>query len=344
MNARLTTPCVLVLLLSLTLYAVTTGCSQGDDDHDPPGDIYNVIEYEDPGGYYPITWRNYEQFFGAASAYADPITRGELEAQIDAVLNGEVECIDEPPADWDFENQLRRILNIGFLLDGINGRPLEVITVGRKQHGQYLEREVVLCDQYVGFFRALLFVPDADPPHPAILAFHGHGQSAESYIDEYDGGEFASRGWALMVVEFRADDWACIEHELAERLLLEGFMLKAIRIYEGLLALKYLNYLSEIDNERIGLIGHSGGSTTGNLLAALDVHIGAYVSDWHTDYCPNPGSYCTEDSLWDEHVPELYPLHRFINDFTYAGMPVLQVEYGYENGLDEVYDFFGETL
>ena len=54
----------------------------------------------------------------------------------------------------------------------------------------------------------------------------------------------------------------------------------AVRIYEVLLLHKLLRCRPDIDTERLGLIGHSGGSAVGNLAIRVAPEIfDAYVSD-----------------------------------------------------------------
>jgi len=114
-------------------------------------------------------------------------------------------------------------------------------------------------------------------------------------------------------------------------------------------ALAYLRALPGIDAQRIGLIGHSGGSSLGNLVVRLEPHFAAYVSDHEVDFR-------TKDFFELNHceiVPGLFPLHRLINDLSTAQPPVLRVRYSYGRrkwfGLDRresrrILDFFVANL
>jgi hypothetical protein len=63
----------------------------------------------------------------------------------------------------------------------------------------------------------------------------------------------------------------------------DGFNLMGMRDYEALIGLKYLTCNPAV--KRIGLIGHSGGSSTGNLVVRVTPYpVGAYVSDYQIDY------------------------------------------------------------
>jgi len=67
------------------------------------------------------------------------------------------------------------------------------------------------------------------------------------------------------------------ERDLSLRFLREGFTLMGLRVYETMLALKYLRGLKDADPSRIGVMGHSGGCVVVNLLVRLADGIAAQV-------------------------------------------------------------------
>jgi hypothetical protein len=122
-----------------------------------------------------------------------------------------------------------------------------------------------------------------------------------------------------------------------------------VRAYEALRALAYLRGLPGIDAQRIGLIGHSGGSSLGNLLVRLEPGLAAYVSDHSVDYRSSDW----REPYHCETVPELFPIHRQLDELASAGPPVLRVRYAYGRrklfGLDRresrrILDFFAQHL
>ncbi len=118
--------------------------------------------------------------------------------------------------------------------------------------------------------------------------------------------------------------------------LLGGFSMMAVRIYEVLLLHKLLRCRPDIDTERLGLIGHSGGSAVGNLAIRVAPEIfDAYVSD-------NLNSYFNwvDSALQDETDPAIYPWSQIINDFSTSSVPVLEVPYAFENEYQDIADFF----
>lgn len=134
---------------------------------------------------------------------------------------------------------------------------------------------------------------------------------------------------------------ALVEHAVSRELLLDGFTRMGLRVYETFLGLKYLRYLPAVASERIGLIGHSGGSSTGNLTVRLDPGVSAYVSDHTVDYAEWVPFFRVYHC---ETVPELYPYSLLINDFETGSVPVKTVPYGYTGRMGEIFDFFDRHL
>lgn len=237
-------------------------------------------------------------------------------------------------------------LNLGFLRSDLARRALDASarTAPGIQRG-YEERRILFRDPWVGRFEAILLLPPGPGPFPAVLALHGHGDSPEIFRDDYHGREYPARGIAILMLGFRAMGVDADEHHATRALLGHGLHLMGLRVYESLVGLRYLRERPEIDAARIGLIGHSGGSSTGNLLIRVEPGLAAYVPDHSVDY---------RHLLWVERyhcetVPGLAPLQRQINDFSTSRVPVLRVPYGHgrrkwfgrgAREVDEILDFF----
>jgi hypothetical protein len=345
-------------VFAVLLLAALVGCGTSDDGDDAAVDdtgddagepFYNVIEREEIGA----TWacekpakcvEEYEAFLGLASAHAEPISRFELWGQIDDCERNRPRVLIDPEPPEALRAQLVDALDIGFLVDGINERPLFVTTIRRAETETYAEAELLLTDPYVGTFQGLLLLPKrADGPVPAVLAIHGHDDDAAAYRDRYHGAEYPAHGMAILMLTMRAMGLTLGQHEhrITRSLLTSGFDLIGLHVYEALLGLKVLRYLPAIDDTRIGLIGHSGGSSTSNLTVRVDPGIAAYVSDYAVDYCewgtPWEPYHC-------ETAPEVFPYHRLVSDFTTSATPVLDVPYGYDGAVDEVFRFFETHL
>lgn len=271
-------------------------------------------------------------------------------AAVDALVKSArgAALVEGPLSEGELAAAMERALNLGFLRRGMGERPLEVEVRATPREG-YEERALVLRDPFVGSFQAILLVPGGRGPFPAVIALHGHGDRAETFRDDYHGKDYPSRGLAILMLTLRAMNIDEYEHSATQQLLANGLHLMGLRVYETLLTLEYLQRLPEIDAAHIGLIGHSGGSSTANLVVRLEPAFHSLVSDHQVDYYesdPREPYHC-------ETVPGLYPLHRLINDFSTARAAVKQVRYGSGGrklfGLERwesaaILDFFAEQL
>jgi hypothetical protein len=278
-----------------------------------------------------------------------PLTDAEVDALVAGI--GEQPLAPGPLGQAELAAAVERALGLSFLLRGMAERPLEV-RASESDAGAYRERTLALTDRYLGTLHAILLLPKGAGPFPAVIALHGHGDRAEVYRDEHHGRDYPARGLALLMLTFRGMNIDAYEHRATQVLMANGLHLMGMRVAEALLGLKYLRSLPEIDRDRIALIGHSGGSSTGNLVVRLEPAFRAYVSDHQVDYLssdPDEPYHC-------ETVPGLYPLHRLVNDLATAPMPVEQVRYSHgrrhplklfgrdQTEADEILDFFEQHL
>lgn len=189
---------------------------------------------------------------------------------------------------------------------------VEVSTLRQAQDGASptdvdVIRERIVLEVLPGVeFAAYVFKPEAPTePGPAVLAVHGHGYGSRQVsgmlpdgspdTDGTDGHhhfavELARRGLVVVapdVVGFgeRVTDadrqfdpdapYSC--YRLAETLLLTGHTLTGLRVAELLGVLRHLRTRSEVDPQRVGVMGHSGGSLLAMLTLGCDDDLAAGV-------------------------------------------------------------------
>jgi len=278
----------------------------------------------------------------AASAWARPISASTLEDQLEAMEDGDVVILGpDDISDGALDSEVAAALNMGFLLDGLDERPLTVTVIHEEHHSGYTERHMVLEDPWVGSFFAMLLLPDGAQSDavPGVLSVHGHGQQAGDVLEDLFGRDYPAHGYALMTFTFRGMGADRSEDQASRALLLEGFTLEAVRIYESLLAAKYLRWLPEVDADRLAVVGHSGGSLAWNLAIRNHPPVQALVSDLQGTYF----------DLWkgwvlDDTIPALHPYYPAINELSATGVSVLEVEYSYQGEFDEIIDFLDSRL
>ncbi len=288
---------------------------------------------------------DYARFQALAADHARPIDATSLRQSLDAIGRHEVAVIQPPFDEGELRGVLLDALGVGFLVEGLDERPIEALVTAESANPSYRESDLILIDPWVGEIQAVLLRPLGPGPYPAVVAVHGHGDDAFVYRDDYHGSEFPGRGYALLILTMRAMGIDEAEHGISRALLLDGFTLIGLRSYESLVGLTYLRSRDDVIHDRIGLIGHSGGSSTGNLtIRVMDPanpeRFKAYVSDHDVDFYSSG----LLEPYHCETVPALYPYHEAINDLDAAATPTLVVPYAYPFGMANIFRFFDEHL
>lgn len=175
----------------------------------------------------------------------------------------------------------------------------------------------VVCDGYVRervelsatpdlTFAAYVLVPNGvKEPLPGVLALHGHGYGSREIVgllkdgspDEAEPGihqhfavQLVKRGMVVIapdVIGFgerRLLSDLAINPEapsscynLSTQLMMLGKTLTGLRVTEALKAFNYLASRPEVDADRIGIMGFSGGGLIGYVTAVLEARINAAV-------------------------------------------------------------------
>ncbi len=270
----------------------------------------NVIEL-------PAPWLARGCGGGCANAYLELVARY-------ARARGPATAVVEDPGGGRLRRRIVASLAIGFLLDGLAERPLAVAVLDetRRPDG-VIRRRLLFWDPAVGSFEASLLLPPGEGPFPAVIGLHGHRDDDEVFAEEYLGDRLARGGIAVLIPRLRAHDCSWRENRIARGLLEQGFTLMGLRVYETLLMHKYLEHSDAVDARRVGLLGHSGGSSTANLAVRVADRFRVYVVDYQVDYY----NQCGPLDVHCESVPALVPLAAEINDSASLAVPHLLVPY-----------------
>ena len=308
--------------------------------------VADSVEWEaDPGGAQPCLLPgtcdlDYLRFLDLASDEGEPISLQELRDSITALAAGDVEYQTDPIANEALREVIIEATNLGFLLDGLDERPLTVREVGEQPFGRGTQLDLVLEDPWVGSFQAMLLLPHTDTPHSGVVAHPGHWEEAWEHRDLRHAFDLVHAGIAVGILDPRTHEADEVESDVTEAMLLAGHSFMAVRVYESLLLRRVLRAHPDIHPERIGLMGHSGGSASGNLAVRVDEDWGAYASDFVTEYL-----YAKPDGTYgDETVPLLHPWHQKISQISTASSPTRLFNYGYPEGGDELVSFFCDVL
>jgi dienelactone hydrolase len=170
--------------------------------------------------------------------------------------------------------------------------PLNPRVTGAIRRDGYHVEKVIFESQPKFYVTALLFLPEGDkftPPFPGVLVPCGHAGEAKAY-EAYQtmGALLALNGMAALVFDpidqgersqmpsALPNLWGTNAHTtLGIGSILLGRNTARFEIWDGMRAIDYLQARPEIDPNRIGCTGNSGGGTQTSYLMALDDRIKA---------------------------------------------------------------------
>jgi len=167
--------------------------------------------------------------------------------------------------------------------------PLNPQVTGRLEGDGYRVEKIIFESQPKHYVTALLYLPAAKPPYPGVLVPCGHsaeGKAMDAYqracillarnglgvlcYDPIDQGERIQ----VLDPNGKAQVWGTNAHSLlAAGSILLGRSTASFRVWDGMRAIDYLQSRPEIDPNRIGCAGNSGGGTLTSYLMALDDRI-----------------------------------------------------------------------
>jgi len=185
--------------------------------------------------------------------------------------------------------------------------PLKPQIVGTIDRGSYRIEKVIFESRPAVFVTANLYVPNHHrPPYPGIIHPLGHAENGKaSYTYQYVSQTLAKKGYMVLPFDpfgqgerlqyLDARNRKSLygptgEHDQAGRpMLLLGAQFAQYRVWDGIRALDYLLSRPEVDPDRIGCMGQSGGGTMTMYLAALEPRIKVAVeSDGNSENVAGP--------------------------------------------------------
>ena len=180
-----------------------------------------------------------------------------------------------------------------FFVDQLGGffdrTPLNPRIVGRVDRDGYRIEKVIFQSQPRHYVTALMYLPDAEPPYPGVLFPCGHsanGKASEAY--QLACALLATNGMAVLCYDpiDQGERYMLLDESGKPRTggtmghcltgvgsILLGRNTASYRCWDGIRALDYLAARPEVDPQRIGCTGNSGGGTMTSYLMALDERI-----------------------------------------------------------------------
>lgn len=161
--------------------------------------------------------------------------------------------------------------------------PLNAEVFGKIEREDYTV-EKVYFESYPGFFvTGNLYKPKGKPgPFPAVLCPHGHwgpGRLVNTENNSIPGRciNFAKQGYICLAIDMIGyNDSKQVEHRWGDpEEWLWGISAHGLQFWNSVRAVDFLVSLPEVDSDRIGLTGASGGGTQTFTLMAVDRRIAA---------------------------------------------------------------------
>ena len=225
----------------------------------------------------------------SAHAQLEPDRRGEFLAFIKAQAAA-LRAADQPPAtldDWKKRReQVRKRLADVWRVFPDQDCPLEPQKLGEVPGEGYRVEKLIFQTRPGVWMTALAYVPDRPGKLPAILQVHGHwsGAKQDRVVQSRCIGAAKLGFFVLAVDAFGAGERGIGEKlgeyhgEMAGALLFPiGMPLSGIQVHENMRAIDYLRSRPEVDGQRIGVTGASGGGNQSMYVGAWDERLAASV-------------------------------------------------------------------
>ncbi len=263
--------------------------------------------------------------------------------------------------DWtsrreEFRRQLFEMLG----LDPLPERtPLQPVTTGTVEHEQFTVEKIHFQSRPRLYVTGNLYLPKGlDKPAPTILYVCGHGRVKKNGISygnkvhyQHHGAWFARHGYVCLIIDtIQLGEIEGIHHGTYSKKMWwwhsRGYTPAGVEAWNCIRALDYLESRPEVDRNRIGVTGRSGGGAYSWWIAALDDRIRAAV--------PVAGITSLENHLLDNciegHCDCMYMVNTYEWDFPLvsslvASRPLL-ISNTDKDGifpLDGVYDIYVKT-
>jgi hypothetical protein len=195
-------------------------------------------------------------------------------------------------ADWEarrpeYRRQLLEMLGLDPLPERTD---LQATVTGRTEHEEFIVERLHYQSRPGLYVTANLYLPrDLSEPAPAVLYVCGHGASRRDGISfgtkatyQHHGAWFARHGFVCLTLDtlqlgeiegihhgtYRYDMWWWLNR---------GYTPAGVEAWNCIRALDYLETRDEVDAQRIGVTGRSGGGAYSWWIAAVDDRIQAAV-------------------------------------------------------------------
>lgn len=204
----------------------------------------------------------------------------DLESQYLAGVNSKEDWIERRP---EYLNQLREMLGLNPMPERT---PLNAKVTGTAEHDEFTVENVHFQSRPGLYVTGNLYVPkERIEKLPAILYVCGHGRVKQGDVSygnkvhyHHHGSWFARNGYVCLTIDtLQLGEIEGIHHGTYSHgyfwWLNRGYTPAGVEAWNCIRALDYLQSRDEVDGERLGVTGRSGGGAYSWWIAALDQRI-----------------------------------------------------------------------
>ncbi|MCB9385195.1 MAG: acetylxylan esterase [Bryobacterales bacterium] len=217
----------------------------------------------------------------------------ESQAQVMGYLKAQANQVTASAADelssrqsWEAVSEQRRLEMRDML--GLEPPPpktaLNVQITGTIDKGDYVIEKVAFESLPKIYVTANLYIPKSPGPKPTILYVCGHATSPYGAKTQYQrhGHTLAKHGYVAMLIDpIQIAETFALHHGVLNNEMEEwyarGYTPAGLEIWNMIRAMDYLETRPEVDPERFGVTGRSGGAAMSWFSAAVDKRIKAVV-------------------------------------------------------------------
>ena len=194
--------------------------------------------------------------------------------------------------DWtsrrdEYRRQLAEMLGLDPMPERTDLKP---VVTGRRETEWFTVENLHFQSRPGLYVTGNLYVPKGlEKPAPAVLYVCGHGQVKKDGISygnkthyQYHGGWFARNGYVCLTIDtLQLGEIEGLHHGTYREGMWwwnsRGYTPAGVEAFNGIRALDYLQSRPEVDGERLGVTGRSGGGAYSWWIAALDERVKAAV-------------------------------------------------------------------
>ncbi|MCP5116984.1 MAG: hypothetical protein GY953_39680, partial [bacterium] len=182
-------------------------------------------------------------------------------------------------AAWEPLRAQRRKQMLDMLgLDPLPPRtPLNVRVTGKLDRGGYTVEKIAFESKPKLYATANLYVPKGDGPWPAVVYVCGHDRSmhGNKTVHQHYPITLAKHGYVCLILDsIQIAETFALHHGVSSLEMYDwyarGYTPSGLEVWNIIRALDYLETRPEVDRERMGISGRSGGAARSWFAAAVD--------------------------------------------------------------------------